>query len=90
MFRSLRVLALTLAGAAALAAPAGASVGPGDIPLYDVHYYSDATYTQMVGWQTGFCNWNNPAMLGPVQGVETAYDQQVQVGICRDGAAIYW
>lgn len=61
----------------------------GDIPLYDYNYYSDATYSELVGSQSGVC-YQGYAGVGPTYGTITPYEQQTQVGVCRDGVTIYW
>jgi hypothetical protein len=69
----------------AMAAPAQAFV---DIPLYSYEYYSDSTYTTMVGYAGGVC-YSNYAGTGPLQGSGSQYVIATQVGVCRNGMAIY-
>lgn len=91
MRHSIRTLAVVLTVAAASAlAPASFAKGPGDIPLYNLTYYSDASLTEAVGYHVGMCNGNNPAWYGPLQGQSSAYSVEEQVGVCRGGYAIYW
>lgn len=60
-----------------------------DILLYDYTYYADSTYSEVVGSQSGVC-YQGYAGVGPTYGTITPYEQQVQVGVCRDGVTIYW
>ncbi|VXC52350.1 hypothetical protein [Sphingomonas sp. AX6] len=80
--------AIALVAAFAVTGTSAAQVG-GDIPLYDYNYYSDATYSELVGSQSGVC-YQGYAGVGPTYGTITPYEQQVQVGVCRNGVTIYW
>ena len=76
------ILALSLGTAAA---PAQAFI---DAPLYSYDYYSDATYTTIVGNAWGVC-YSNYVGTGPLQGTASQYVIVTQVGVCRNGVAIY-
>lgn len=85
------IMALTAAVTVAIA-PLGlgsASAAVLDIPLYSYTYYSDATYTTVVGHAWGVC-YDGYAGIGPLQGQASAYQIEEQVGVCRNGMAIYW
>ena len=88
MLQALRVLGVTAVIAGSLATPAANARGFGDEPLYSYEWYSDATYTTLVGHAWGVC-YADYAGISPIQGVGSAYEVRTQVGICRNGQAIY-
>ena len=56
----------------------------GGTPLYNYWYYSDGSYSQIVGGGYDDCNgyhWS---------GTVTQYEVVEQVGVCRNGVATYW
>jgi hypothetical protein len=88
MLRALRIAGVAAIVTASFAAPAASARGFGDEPLYSYTWYSDASHTTQVGYAWGVCY---PGYVGisPVQGAITAYEEKIQVGVCRNGEAIY-
>ena len=82
--RSLSVLALAGLAATLGMGPATAQLPNNGTPLYSYFYYSDATYTQLVGGGSDNCN----GYFG--SGTVTQYKVVEQIGVCRNGMAIYW
>lgn len=85
--------ALRLLGASAVAALSlGAMAAPAqafvDVPLYSYEYYSDSTYATPIGYAAGVC-YATYAGIGPLQGSASQYVIASQVGVCRNGMAIY-
>ena len=82
--RFLSVLALAgLVGTLGMG-PATAQLPNNGTPLYSYFYYSNATYTQLVGGGSDDCNGYHGS------GIATRYEVVEQIGVCRNGMAIYW
>jgi hypothetical protein len=78
-----------IAGTLSLPAPAYANHGD---PVYNTHYYSDATYTQEVGFDQGDCFWFG-AGYSSHTGQATSYIQYELIGYCARneyGHGSYW
>lgn len=81
------VAALLVTASLSMPGPAFANHGA---PLYDTYYYSDATYTQVVGYDPVDCCYNGPCYPTHT-GQSSNYVQNVHVGYCaRDGGVAYW
>ncbi|HTU11243.1 MAG TPA: hypothetical protein VMG08_10145 [Allosphingosinicella sp.] len=80
-------LALALSLTAALsAAPGPALAQQQGEPVYNIRYYSDATYTTEVGFTQGDCFWTGPGYSYHT-GEYTAYAQYELIAYCGGG---YW
>lgn len=75
---------LVAMSACAMPGPALASV-PGEGPIYDTLYSSDATGLVRVGHHYGDCDYSGPLYRVYLEGATSEYFQDVQVGYCRDG-----
>lgn len=82
--RAAAVAALALAGSA-IAGPSSAML---DVPFYNYTYFSDATYTTVVGYEIGACFHGEAATQGMV-GTGSAYVIQERAGVCRGDLTIY-
>lgn len=80
-------LALALSVAAAFCAASGPALAqPQGDPVYNIRYYSDATYTTQVGFTEGDCfYWG--AGFRAHYGDYSAYPQQELIAYCWNG---YW
>ncbi len=89
MNRRLSVRAAAWAAAAltgtAIAGPSSAML---DVPFYNYTYFSDATYTTVVGYEIGACFHGEAATQGMV-GTGSAYVIQERAGVCRGDLTIY-
>lgn len=79
---------------AAMASAATADIGGGSVPLYDVVYYSDASYSTEVGRNTGVCygGWGTPVWAGASEftyGETTPYYLNERVGRCTANGTEY-
>ncbi|NBW08215.1 MAG: hypothetical protein EBR82_09330 [Caulobacteraceae bacterium] len=88
---SIAIAGIGAAATAAFAAPPP----PGDVALYDVVYYSDASKTVEVGRNYGVCygGWNTPIWAGSSQyttGEQTAYYSNEHVGWCTADGTVYF
>lgn len=84
-----RRMVATLVVASAFSLPAPAYANHGD-PVYNTHYYSDATYTEEVGFDQGDCTWYG-AGYSSHTGQATSYIVYEQIGYCaRDEYGVYW
>jgi hypothetical protein len=85
-------LTLRTAAIAGLALAASMVAGPSsamlEVPFYNYFYFSDATYTTMVGYEIGTC-FHGEAAVHPMVGTGSAYYIQERAGVCRDGMIIY-
>ena len=83
-------LRATAIGALALAASAiaGPSSAMLDVPFYNHFYYSDATYTTLVGYEIGTC-FHGEAAVHQMVGTGSAYHVQERAGVCRGDQTIY-
>lgn len=85
-----RIAAAALAAVAfSLPAPAYASHGE---PIYNTRYYSDATYTQEVGFDQGDCCYFGACYTSHT-GQSTNYIQYEHIGYCARneyGYGSYW
>lgn len=80
----IKSVAFTVAVALAAVAGAASAVPPG--LLYEKYYYSDATYTTVVGHQLDRCV-NGNVGSGVLAGSKSDYVVQTAVGQCPGG---YW
>lgn len=83
------VAALLVTSVFSLPAPAFASHGD---PIYNTRYYSDATYTQEVGFDQGDCTFYG-AGYSSHTGQATQYIQYELIGYCAPndyGPGSYW
>jgi hypothetical protein len=71
--------------ASAIASPSAAML---DVPFYNYTYFSDATYTTVVGYEIGACFHGEAATQGMV-GTGSAYVLQERAGVCRGDLTIY-
>jgi hypothetical protein len=76
-----KVVAATLA-AAVLMSPTAALAGDRE-PVYHIYYYSDASYSQQVGFDQGDCS--HYGVLYYHSGQSTAYAVYEHVAYCTDG-----
>lgn len=83
---SLKAVAAGLA--LAVSAVAGPSSALLDVPFYDHLYFSDATYTTVVGAEYGTC-FHGQAAVHPLVGTTSPYHQQIRAGVCRGDLTIY-
>lgn len=93
-------LAAISAGSVALAAisataPAAQPIPIGQVPLYDIVYYSDASMTVEVGRNVGRCygGWGHPIWAGSSEftsGQQTSFHSQEHVGWCTADGTIYF
>jgi hypothetical protein len=84
-----RRIVATLLVAAVFSGPGPAYASHGD-PIYNIRYYSDATYTVEVGFDQGDCSWYG-AGYSSHSGQSTPYTVYEQIGYCaRDGYGVYW
>ncbi|MFL6843674.1 MAG: hypothetical protein ACJ8ER_02195 [Allosphingosinicella sp.] len=80
---------LLVAGVMSLAGPATANHGQ---PVYNTHYFSDATYTQEIGFDQGDCCYFG-ACYSSHTGQSSNYIQYEQIGYCAKeeyGPGSYW
>jgi hypothetical protein len=82
--RAAVIAATTLAGMA-VAGPGNAML---DVPFYNYVYFSDATYSTVVGYEYGTC-FNGQAAVTPLVGTSSAYVVQERAGVCRGDLTIY-
>jgi hypothetical protein len=76
---------LLVAGVLSLPGPAFASHGE---PIYDIRFYSDASYTQQVGEDVGYCIYYGVAYSH--SGQSTNYATYDLIGYCaNDGHGTY-
>lgn len=89
MKRRLSVRAVVMAAAAlagtAIAGPSSAML---DVPFYSYTYFSDATYTTVVGYEGGTC-FHGEAAVHQMVGTGSAYVIQERAGVCRGDQIIY-
>lgn len=89
MTKRLTLRAATIGGLAlAAAAIAGPSSAMLDVPFYNYTYFSDATYTTVVGFETGTC-FHGQAAVHQMVGTGSAYVIQERAGVCRGDLTIY-
>lgn len=79
-----RRLIIALALAAGIAANPGPALALADGPIYNTHYYSDATYTVEVGFDLGNCTVYGPGYAYH-SGQATPYIQYELTGYCING-----
>lgn len=80
-----RKIAAALLVTATLSMPGPAMAHHGT-PIYDTYYYSDATYTQEVGYDPVDCCYFGPCYSHT--GQSSNYVQYVHVGYCADDGGI--
>lgn len=77
---------------AAVAMAASAVAGPGaarvDVPFYNYLYFSDASYSELVGFEAGTC-FNGQAAVQQMVGTGSAWMVQERAGVCRGDLTIY-
>jgi hypothetical protein len=78
-----RLFAAALA-AAVFVTPMPALAQAGEGPVYNTHYYSDATYTVEVGFDQGLCFYFGPG--SGHSGQATDYYQLEYIGYCYHGS----
>ena len=88
MIKRRMVAGLLVAGVFSLPGPAYASHGE---PIYNTRYYSDATYTQEVGFDQGDCCYFGACYVSHT-GQATNYIQYEHIGYCANdgGGRPYW
>ncbi|WP_439471367.1 hypothetical protein [Brevundimonas sp.] len=80
--------AAAVAAALAVSAIASPSAAMLDVPFYNYTYFSDATYTTVVGYETGTC-FHGQAAVHQMVGTGSAYMLQERAGVCRGDLTIY-
>lgn len=87
-----RRVSVKMAAMSAVALAASAVAGPSaamlDVPFYNYTYFSDATYTTVVGYEIGTC-FNGQAAVQQMVGTGSAYVIQERAGVCRGDLTIY-
>jgi hypothetical protein len=75
----------TVFAALSVAGPVAALSNDG--PAYEIFWYDDEEHTNWVGWGRPHCFPGGPGTV-LVWGVNTAYEEFVQVGNCENGVLV--
>jgi hypothetical protein len=82
--RALLSLAVAASAVVAMPGPAMAQYHQGEDVLYYHYYYSDATYTDQVGWDRDTCNYYGVGRTA-TQGSWSPYEQLEPYAMCING-----